>query len=121
MWEEFFDFADSLPIDDDGNGFPHEIAKRYEDLQKEVEDTINSDDVYWSKIRAEVLPLYCPPEGAKGSSRRHAGFHDRWKAIDLFYDPIGLDVTTTKISPDRKNREIINQKTIPPGLEIRIK
>jgi hypothetical protein len=117
MWEEFFDYADGLQIDNDGKGFPNEIAKRYEDLQKTVEDAVNADGDYWSRIRDEVLPLYVQPK-----SEKLASWRERWKSISLFYDPIGLEVTTTRVlntGLDRK-RELVRKTNLPPGFVIKV-
>jgi hypothetical protein len=116
-WKDMFDYADGI-TDADGAGFPNEEFVKLEAKLKEIEDKVNGDAEYWKKLREEVIPLY-------EKSPQYKQWQKRWKAVELFYDPIGMDVTTTEIfthvDTGAKTRgKVVRQRTIPEGIVIRV-
>lgn len=137
QWAEFFDYADEH-TQEDGTGFPEEIAKKYESVLAEVADNVNADQEFWSRIRAAVMPLYEIPgeaiERAEGEAKEKLAakqvalaekWKNRWQAIKLFYDPVGINVVTTRILRDKesgkiKHRESVSKRSIPQGFVIKV-
>jgi hypothetical protein len=113
QWEEVFSHADKVTLED-GTGFPHEIVKAYDAVVEEIQDLVNADTEFWKEIRAVVLPLY--PEKTKDCV---------WDHIVLFYDAVGMDVSTKMVLRDPKTNEVkrtevVSQQYLPPGFVIRI-
>lgn len=118
QWEAMFDYADKV-TQDDGVGFPKEDAKLFEDKLAEVEKEVNNDKEFWKRIRDEVMPIYAH------SKDYQAMWKDRWGAVRLFYDPVGITVTTHKkmvnrITGEVVRRELVRQRDIPAGVVVRI-
>ncbi len=116
-WKAMFDYADQVTADD-GTGFPNDEFVLLEADLKIVEEKVNSDAEYWKKIRDEVIPLY-------EKSPNYKQWQKRWKCVDLFYDPVGLDVTTTeilnnKITGEKTRGKVLRSRTIPEGIVIRV-
>ena len=63
MWNDFFDHADHV-TQDDGQGFPNDIANKYEAETARIADSVNDDADFWELIREEIRPLYKAPPGA---------------------------------------------------------
>lgn len=117
QWEALFDYADTV-TEDDGTGFPNDDVVDYENDLQVIEDMVNADAEFWAKLRAEVIPLY-------EKSPHFKAWKKRWKFVKLFYDPVGMDVTTTqmytnKITGERTRGEEISKRTIPAGFVISI-
>jgi hypothetical protein len=125
MWEGFFDYSDTV-TQDDGSGFPNDVVQRYEILLQKVEEAVNGDSDYWTKIRAEVLPFYLPPEESKGKLVQDlSSWKDRWNAIKLFYDPVGMEVVTTQIltnqaTGERRRGNVVSRRMLKAGFVIRV-
>ena len=128
LWEDLFSYAETLTIDNDGTGFPEDLVNEFEAKLAEIKDAVNSDEAYWGGIRAAVLPMYRPPEGVEIKPKMKAmmdAWEQRWKAVDLFYDVMGLEIQTTKMwtnkqTGERRRGEIISQRTMPPGFVIKV-
>lgn len=99
-WTEVFDYADRVVEDDAGTGFPHLLVADFETKTKEIEAAVNSDTEFWTALRSVVLPLY-------EKSKFYEEWKRRWNKIDLFYDPIGLEATTTEIFTNKETGERI--------------
>lgn len=97
QWEAMFNVADTM-VDDDGNGFPEEVAQQYEAELKKAQLAMNSDAAFWTKLRADILPLYA-------KSKHYEEWKKRWKMVKLFYDPISQTVTTTQMLTNKKTGE----------------
>ena len=118
QWELLFDYADKI-TQDDGTGFPEDLVSSFQNKMKEVEKIINEDKGFWNKLREEVLPIYVHSKDYENVWKK------RWKAVDLFYDPVGITVKTHKKVVDKntgeiKERTLISQREIPAGIVIRI-
>jgi len=116
QWEAMFDYADKI-TQDDGTGFPKEDAKAFEDMLAEVEKEVNNDDEFWKKIKDEVLPIY--------SHSKDETWKKRWAKVHLFYDPVGITVTThkkmvNKLTGEVTKRELVRQREIPAGIVVKI-
>lgn len=146
LWKDLFDELDKL-VDDDGNGFPNEIVKKYEAELAKVVDLVNSDKEYWERIRKEVLPLYEPPklpeemekkrseEAQKETPQQKAkretkekvqkAWLNRWQKIEMFYDPVDFEVVTTQMMTNKKTGErtrgdVVRKTTYPQGFVVKI-
>lgn len=123
-WGELFDYADTV-TQDDGAGFPHDLVEAYEDILSKVVKEVNSDTEFWDEIRNEVLPLYEPMPGAE-MTPSHVAWKKRWKSVSkFFYDPIPIDVSSSKIMRRQSDgaevsRELIRSRTIPAGFVVNI-
>jgi len=118
QWEALFDYADKI-TQDDGTGFPNDQVSKFEEKMKEVQNIINQDDEFWKKLQEEVLPIYVH------SKDYEKEWKNRWRAVDLFYDPVGLTVTThkkmlNKLTGEVSERRLVRQREIPAGIVIRI-
>lgn len=121
QWESFCGHIEEV-ADNDGNGIPEDVLNLFRDKDTQIKNDVNSDVEFWTKLREEIIPYY---EGSKEKEY----WNDRWKSIDFWYDPIGLEVTTNKVERvmnadmtlgEVKNKSLISQRTIPPGFVIRI-
>jgi hypothetical protein len=132
LWEELFEYADGV-TGDDGGGFPDDAAKQYEAEIQNVADMVNADESFWKEIRAEVLPLYRGGQFKKtgggnvefSQNEGPSPWDRRWKSVKIFYDPIGMQVTTTKYivnkkTGERKKEGVVSDRTIPPGFVIKV-
>lgn len=118
LWEAVFDHADKVTIGNNGEGFPHELVKTFDVKTKEIEATVNSNQEYWDELRGIIMPLYA-------KSGYFEDWKKRWTKIELFYDPIGMDVTTTEMFTNKKSGERIRGEltratNLPPGFVIRV-
>lgn len=128
QWEGFFSYAETLTIDNDGTGFPEDLVNEFEAKLAEVKDAVNGDEAYWAEIRKQVLPMYRPPEGVEIKPKMQQmmdAWAQRWRSVDLFYDVMGLEVTTTqmwtnKITGERRRGDVISERTMPPGFVIKV-
>jgi hypothetical protein len=119
QWEALFDYADKV-TQSDGSGFPQEDIERFEKELKKVEKKINEDEEFWTKIRGEVMPIYM------ASKEYDKKWSKRWQRVILFYDPVGITVTThkkmvNKLTGEVLSRELVHQREIPSGVVVRIK
>jgi len=122
QWEEFCNYVEEV-TDNDGKGFPEKIQKLFKAKDKEITEAVNNDKDFWEKLRAEVLPYY------DRCKEKDYWENDRWKSIDFWYDPIGLEVKTDRVERvmnadmtlgEIRSRTPVSQRTIPPGFTIRI-
>ncbi len=116
-WKALFDYSDRI-TDDVGGGFPNDEFVALETDLKKIEDMVNNDAAYWTKLREEVIPLY-------DKSPNYEQWKKRWKSVELFYDPVGLDVTTTeiftnKVTGEKTRGAEISRRNIPEGIVIRV-
>lgn len=126
LWNSLFDYADTI-TESDGTGFPKDIILNYEAKTLQIQDAVNGDTVFWQAVRDQILPLYSVPAGTvanEGLVQTLEQWKERWKSIQIVYDPIGLEVEVTKILTDpktgKKYREPIRKRPLPPGFIIRI-
>ena len=135
--EELFSYISTLEIDDDGKGYPTELADEFRAVVKRVKEAVNSDGEFWAKLREEVIPLY----GKVRFTRQKDGkmtftnlddgkkspWNNRWKSIDFFYDPFGMglkvdmkykDARTGKVKEGSEKQ--ITDRSIPAGFVIRV-
>lgn len=118
QWEAVFDYADKI-TQDDGTGFPAEDIKLFEDKLAEIQALMNRDEVFWERIKEEVLPIYVH------SKDYEKVWKNRWRAVKLFYDPVGITVTThrklvNKLTGEVTERKLVSQRTIPAGIVVKI-
>jgi hypothetical protein len=99
-WNAAFDYAESVTVDDQGTGFPEEIIEAFEAKTKEIAATVNSDADFWTTLRSIVLPLY-------DKSKFYDEWKRRWQKVEIFFDPIGLEATTTEIFTNKETGERI--------------
>jgi len=128
QWRAMFTYADKI-TGDGGEGFPDELAKEFEAELKKVEALVNDDQAFWEDIRGKVMPLYCKTKFKRGKDGKlevvkeedNGPWKDRWKKMVIFYDPVGMDVTTTEIDPKtRRKGRIISSRTIPEGFVFKV-
>lgn len=95
MWSEFFDYADTV-TEDDGTGFPEDIAERYEAEVGRVEKAVNDDDAFWAEIREEIIPLYKAPTDVKDSKVLDI-FEENWERLrqEVFFDEDGNEIVNS--------------------------
>lgn len=118
QWKKFFDYAEHVTTGNNGEGFPEDVAKTFESKNAEIEKLINSNDSFWSTIREKIIPLY-------EKSPHYADWQKRWKSVMLFYDPIEMEATSTKVYTDPKTGEKVKSEQIsstlyPEGFVLRI-
>lgn len=118
QWEALFDYADKI-TQDDGTGFPAEDVKLFEDKLAEIQVVMNRDEAFWKMIQEEVLPIYVH------SKDYEKVWKNRWRAVKLFYDPVGITVTTHKKMVNRltgevTERKLISKRDIPAGIVVKI-
>lgn len=119
QWEDVFDWADKIVLED-GSNFPNEEVSKLETKAKEIEKIVNDDIVFWTKLRDEVIPIY------ERSKEYETVWKNRWKSIRFWYDPVGINVKTTKKIINKctgqqiGESEVINSKELPPGFVISI-
>jgi len=118
QWEALFDYADKI-TKSSGVGFPNDDISVFEDVLAEIQKEVNSDDVFWKKIRDEILPIYVH------SKDYEKVWKQRWASVSLFYDPVGITVTThkkmvNKLTGEVTKRELIHQREIPAGIVVKI-
>lgn len=130
QWIEFFKYAETVTKDEDGKGFPEDLAAEYEKELKKIEDAVNSDSEYWYKIEEEILPLYTPPGGLDLTKKPELKtildtWQSRWKKVSLFYDAMSLDVKTTemftnKLTGERTRGKVLRERSLPEGFVIKV-
>jgi hypothetical protein len=133
QYEAMLDYAESVTVDDDGAGFPKELADQYDAELAKVASVVNADSSFWERIRAEVMPLYKtgkfeagPGGGPKFVPNEGPSPWDkRWKSVKVFYDAVGLQVKTTQYMTNKKTGErkkvgVVSDREIPPGFVIKV-
>ena len=133
QFERLFDYAETVTTGDKGEGFPHELVKSFEDELAKAQALVNGDQVFWDKVREVVLPLYKKTTFSRAQDggvqvkeqSLPAQWADRWKAVKLFYDPVGLDVETTELRVNKQTGEkhrvrTVSKRTLPPGFVIKV-
>ena len=133
LWLAFFDDSDKamaeMPDDDVGKGdfgqaldaSSPELAARlkdYDETTEAIKAAVNEDAEFWRKLREEIVPLY-------DKSPDYEGWQERWKKIELGYDPCGLQATTTQMwtNPDTGERtrgEVVHSSEYPAGFIVTI-
>lgn len=129
QWDELFEYADTV-TDDDGNGFPNETVLKFEEELKKVETRVNEDTPFWSKLRSVIMPLYDRAKDRKFNTggrwdSSEVDWEERWRSIKLWYDPIAMQVQSTKLMRNVVTSEIVSRQTvssriIPTGFVIDI-
>lgn len=127
QFAEVFNYADSV-TGENGEDFPNDLIKEYEACLERVAGLVNSDTAFWAKVRAEVLPLYDRLRDNPHSTEKELALYEewtqrRWRGIKLFYDPVGMEVKTTKLQRGVEtnkiySRELFRHSIIPEGLVI---
>lgn len=127
QFSKVFEYADKI-TGDNGENFPEDLVSQYDDCLVRVESIINSDDAFWSRIREAVLPLYDRLRDNPGATDHEKALHEewtqkRWRGVRIFYDPIGMEVKTTKKMRGKDSQkvyceEVISRRIIPAGLVI---
>jgi len=133
LWSDFFDDSDkamvAVPDDKVGEGsfgdalskVSPELEERLKELDRiteEVASTVNSDSAFWEELRAAVIPLY-------ERSPDYEGWKERWKSIELAYDPCPLKATTTQMwtnkeTGERTRGEVVSTTEYPQGFIVKI-
>jgi hypothetical protein len=133
LWLAFFDDSDKamlgMPDEEVGKGgFAEALGaaspelevrlKEYDGITKAIEEAVNSDAEFWSKLREEIIPLY-------EKSLDYEGWQQRWKKIELGYDPCGLQATTTQMwtnpeTGERTRGEVLHTTDYPAGFIVKI-
>jgi hypothetical protein len=132
-WADFFDKSDealtAMPDDLLGKMKFSEVLTKfdpnlaedlavYDKLADEVAKTVNDDAAFWCKLRDAVIPLY-------EKSPHYEQWKQRWKAISLAYDPMGMDVKTTQMWTNKKTGErirgeVLRTTSYPPGFILKV-
>ena len=143
LWAAFFEEADKafahldLPEEDhetDSEEIPGKVTledmlKKYsptlaedigqfDELTDKVAEAVNQDVAFWTQLREIILPLY-------EKSQYYEQWTQRWKAIDLSYDPTPLEVKTTRMWTDPKTNErirgeILRSTVYPAGFVVKV-
>jgi hypothetical protein len=98
-----------------------DLAQLYEQLKADlasVAQAVTSDAKYWEELRKVIIPLY-------EKSPHYEAWKERWKGIELAYDPIGQETTTTKmftnkVTGERTRGEVVRRTVRPEGFIVRI-
>lgn len=118
QWTAAFDYAEKVTVNDNGEGFPEDVIEKFETKTHEIMDALNSDTAYWTELRSIILPLY-------EKSKFFSDWKRRWQKAEVFYDPIGLEATTTEIFTNKKTGErirgdVVRSTEYKPGFVIKI-
>ena len=99
---------------------PEMVAEyqRLNQLVTETEKGVNTDEKFWEGVRAVILPLY-------DRSKQAEAWGNRWKAIQLVYDPCPLTVTTTQMWTNKKTGErkrggVVRETNLPAGFVMKL-
>jgi len=120
QWESFCEFVEQNAKTEDD--VPEDTLNAFRAVDGHIQAMVNEDKEYWDALRADVLRYYDKSEDPKY-------WDERWASIDFWYDPIGLEVQTNKVTRvvnadatfgEEKGRELVSKREIPPGFVIRI-
>jgi hypothetical protein len=114
QWEEMFNYADGV-TGRDGENFPHESAKIFDDAVQAIALAVNTDREFWDKIREEVIPLY----------DRHPSYDqwkERWSSVKMNYDPVPINVRVTRKESTKEGQtvksEVVTDRNVPAGFVV---
>lgn len=132
QWAAFFEEAEKALADtEDEPGkitFSAVLEKHSPELAKSLAEfdnataavaaAVNSDSVFWEKLRGTVLPLY-------EKSTYYEQWKERWRSISIAYDPTPLQVVTTQMYTNKKTGErirgdVLRTTEYPAGFTVKI-
>ena len=129
---EIFDFGD---VTFDKYLAPESLYEEFENKMKEAEKAVNKDKEFWKTLKEEMIKYYEPMPECKDLKKwkvYEQWKNNRWKKMELRYDPEPLpvrsihkknlvkNVKTGEIVREEEVNQVISDRIIPAGFMIDI-